>query len=69
MADICPVCNKEITSENREVYKSSNDSEEIALHDYCLNKYVSKPTKYVGKTIKSEKKWHEVMVKERNAAY
>ena len=55
MADICPVCNEEITSENREVYKSSNDSEGIALHDYCLNKYVSKPKKYVGKTIESEK--------------
>ena len=37
MADICPVCNEEITSENREEYKSSNDSEGIALHDYCLN--------------------------------
>ena len=37
MAEICPVCNKEITSENREVYKSSNDSGGIALHDYCLN--------------------------------
>ena len=43
MADICPVCNKEITSENREVYKSSNYSKETALHDYCLAKFVSKP--------------------------
>ena len=60
MAAICPVCKKEITSENREVYKSSNDSEGIALHDYCLNKYVSKPTKYVGKTIKSEKSRTEI---------
>ena len=55
MADICPVCDKEITSENREVYKSRNDSEGIALHDYCLNKYVSKPEKYGGKIIKAEK--------------
>ena len=60
MTDICPVCNEEITSENREVYKSSNDSEGIALHDYCLNKYVSKPTKYVGKTIKAEKSRTEI---------
>ena len=37
MAQICPVCYEEITSENREVYKSSNDSEGVALHDYCLN--------------------------------
>ena len=55
MAEICPVCNEEITSENREVYKSRNDSEGIALHDYCLNKYVSKPEKYGGKIIKAEK--------------
>ena len=55
MAEICPVCDKEITSENREVYKSRNDSEGIALHDYCLNKYVSKPEKYGGKIIKAEK--------------
>ena len=55
MAKICPVCNEEITSENREVYKSRNDSEGIALHDYCLNKYVSKPEKYGGKIIKAEK--------------
>jgi hypothetical protein len=55
MAAICPVCDKEITSENREVYKSRNDSEGIALHDYCLNKYVSKPEKYGGKIIKAEK--------------
>ena len=60
MAEICPVCYEEITSENREVYKSSNDSEGVALHDYCLNKYVSKPKKYVGKTIEAEKSRAEI---------
>ena len=60
MAQICPVCYEEITSENREVYKSSNDSEGVALHDYCLNKYVSKPKKYVGKTIEAEKSRAEI---------
>ena len=55
MADICPVCNEEITSENREVYKSSNDSEEVALHDYCLNKYVSRRKAKLKKIIEQSK--------------
>jgi hypothetical protein len=46
MAEICPVCGEEINSENREVYKTSNDSAGIPLHDNCLTKYVSKPEKY-----------------------
>ena len=50
MAEICPVCGEEINSENREVYKTSNDSAGIPLHDNCLTKYVSKPEKYSRKT-------------------
>ena len=49
MTDICPVCGDEINSENREVYKTSNDSAGIPLHDNCLAKYVSKPEKYSRK--------------------
>jgi hypothetical protein len=55
MADICPVCEKEITSENREVYKSSNYAKETALHDYCLIEFVSKP-----------EGWFEEVEKEKN---
>ena len=43
MAEICPVCNEEIISQYREVYKINKDSEEIVLHSYCLDKYVFKP--------------------------
>ena len=49
MTDICPVCGEEINSDNREVYKTSNDSAGIPLHDNCLAKYVSKPEKYSRK--------------------
>ena len=55
MADICAVCGEEITSENREVYKSSNDSEEVALHDYCLNKYVTRRKAKLKKIIEQSK--------------
>jgi len=55
MAEICPVCGEEITSENREVYKSINDPEGLVLHDYCLTKYVSKPEKYGGKVKTTDK--------------
>ena len=54
MAEICPVCGEEITSENREVYKSINDPEGLVLHDYCLTKYVSKPEKYSGTAEEAE---------------
>ena len=33
MAEICPVCNEEIISQYREVYKINKDSEGIVLHN------------------------------------
>ena len=60
MAEICPVCGEEINSENREVYKTSNDSAGIPLHDNCLTKYVSKPEKYSG-TAEEAEEWSHLI--------
>ena len=60
MAEICVVCGEEITSENREVYKSINDPEGLVLHDYCLTKYVSKPEKYSG-TAEEAEEWSHLI--------
>ncbi len=46
MAEICPVCNEEITSESREAYKFSSESKAIPVHNFCLGKFVSKPEGY-----------------------
>ena len=54
MADICVVCGEEITSENREVYKSINDPEGLVLHDYCLTKYVSEEQEEQAKQDETE---------------
>ena len=53
MADICPVCNEEIKSENRKVYK--HDSAWIALHDYCYDKYLSRRKAKLKKIIEQGK--------------
>jgi uncharacterized protein YbjQ (UPF0145 family) len=53
MADICPVCNEEIKSENRKVYK--HDSAWIALHDYCYDKYLSRRKAKLKKIIQIQK--------------
>ena len=55
MAIICPVCEEEIKSENRKEYKSSNDSEEVALHDYCYDKYLSRRKAKLKKIIEQGK--------------
>ena len=34
MAEICPVCNEEITSENRKEYKG------VPVHNYCLKTHI-----------------------------
>ena len=60
MAEICPVCNEEIISQYREVYKISKDSEGIVLHSYCLDKYVFKPEAQ----IKAESKYKERVQKD-----
>ena len=46
MTEICPVCNKEITSANREQYKFSSESQALPVHDFCLGKFASKPKGY-----------------------
>ena len=60
MAEICPVCNEEIISQYREVYKISKDSEGIVLHNYCIDKYVFKPEAQ----IKAESKYKERVQKD-----
>ena len=49
MADICPVCNKEIKTEDREEYKFSSESSPISVHNFCLGELVSKPEGYFEK--------------------
>jgi len=49
MADICPVCNKEIKAEDREEYKISSESNPIPIHNFCLDEFVSKPEGYFVK--------------------
>ncbi len=49
MADICPVCNKEIKAEDREEYKISSESSPIPIHNFCLDEFVSKPEGYFVK--------------------
>ena len=59
MAEICPVCNEEIISQYREVYKINKDSEGIVLHNYCLDKYVSKPEAQIKAESKSKERVHK----------
>ncbi len=49
MAEICPVCDKEIKAEDREEYKFSIESSPIPVHNFCIVKLVSKPEGYFEK--------------------
>ena len=46
MADICPVCGEELTFETWEQYKFSSESQAVPVHDFCLEKFASKPEGY-----------------------
>ena len=41
MAEICPVCNKEIKAEDREEYKFSSESSPIPVHNSCSTDHLS----------------------------
>ena len=62
MADICPVCNKEIKAENREEYKFSSESSPIPVHNFCIDQLVSKPEGYF------EKLREELIIKKEKAS-
>mgnify|MGYP001317170733 CR=1 FL=1 len=46
MAEICPVCGEELTFETWEQYKFSSESQAVPVHDFCLEKFASKPEGY-----------------------
>ena len=59
MAEICEVCNEEISSENRKVYKVGDwryDSEEVIIHVYCFNKFLASRKAKLEKIVEQQKK-------------
>tara|TARA_B100000586_G_C19869349_1_gene326129 strand:- start:4 stop:357 length:354 start_codon:yes stop_codon:yes gene_type:complete len=59
MAEICEVCNEEISSENRKVYKVGHggyDSEEAVIHDYCFNKFLASRKAKLEKIVEQQEK-------------
>ena len=59
MAEICEVCNEEISSENRKVYKVGHggyDSGEAVIHDYCFNKFLASRKAKLEKIVEQQEK-------------